>query len=976
MPALIPKLFQRLENYSTLIVNENEDNTKTSSFGDSALFLLQEAKTNIYGIIANALERLRGNGSMPTESLVLGMLPFIDSKNPVVATWASAFLQVSIQRIPVKKNSLSSTIIPPLLESIGQLHKRLKYSTELSTIDGQLETQWVRTSWLLLDSIVLNSGQKPMIDWDMDSFDTTRITRRMRSSDDDGMTSENKSCPSCLLLGETTGGFSVGSRFATQGFFSLVLDLLLYWPSLSPTDFTEKLSPLGVRRMEHRSKILLAENTDDEEQMFPPFARQHERDLPLRRARLGTRRTNWSDASTAYLRYMKLACLEFAISPPNPGMLPALNNGHATVLSILFASHESMHGRIAISYLNKWGADNSLVPLRVATSILVLIVGDAQAQELLDLFGEHHKTNFWEQLLGSKSNNQNIRRPAIDWAISLRAAEFLIENSLKWRNSAKMVNVDPCDNSDDTNDEECATLLIELSLKLSEVNDDDHKFLAMRLVSNFYSRLQQPKTAMVSKLFDLIISVLTILANSGIEEDLRTSPRHNAQTPAGIPRPFHNRNDLNKLLQSHRQSLKRKTLNNNNAIQARKNAYTMISFLSAYTLQRSDASRFQIPILLLQCAVFEDRRLENFLTRALDSTLAEYQKKFDQDQTLISKGCKNYGKSPQQQATFILPALLETVCSQTVNVRANAIKWIQKLLVNMDAEAACYLAAHLVHDENPTIARMAKSILDNTKINSSPIVARENFSVSIVDLKKSDGLLKIQNDLKNRCKELSQRLQISSFEESMVLLLHFKFSVTRAEFEYHNNPEACRELCGLDFDKKITMREDEGDDVECGICYEEMQAKNAYSLPCGHTFCKDCWVLYMMDASNERSLLNFLDLRCPRRGCSTRVMLQDLKRLDSSLILKWNDAILRKFIEEDASYRYCSGPDCGCVAVGSSQSPAMTTHSLKVTCDTCSTSFCFWCGQNEHAPASCPDISKWNLLKGSSQLWVKLNSKP
>ena len=135
---------------------------------------------------------------------------------------------------------------------------------------------------------------------------------------------------------------------------------------------------------------------------------------------------------------------------------------------------------------------------------------------------------------------------------------------------------------------------------------------------------------------------------------------------------------------------------------------------------------------------------------------------------------------------------------------------------------------------------MAKEILDNTKINSSPIVVRENFSVSIIDLEKSDGLFKVKNDLKNRSKELSQRLQISSFEESMVLLLHFKFSVTRAEFEYRNNPVACRELCGLVFDEKITVREDEGDDVECGICYEEMQAKNAYSLPCGHKFCKVC----------------------------------------------------------------------------------------------------------------------------------------
>lgn len=183
MPALIPKLFQRLENYRTLIMNDDDDNinTKQPYLGDSILCFIKETKQNIHGIIANAMKRLRVNEIMPTGSLVRAMLPFIHSNSLVVGTWTMAFLEVSIQRIPLQNFSLISSLIPPLLESLGQLHKRLVQSVESPTIDGPLEARWISTSWLLLDSIVLHSGQKPMIDWDIDKFDKARTTQRMRS---------------------------------------------------------------------------------------------------------------------------------------------------------------------------------------------------------------------------------------------------------------------------------------------------------------------------------------------------------------------------------------------------------------------------------------------------------------------------------------------------------------------------------------------------------------------------------------------------------------------------------------------------------------------------------------------------------------------------------------------------------------------------------------------------------------------------
>ena len=578
-----------------------------------------------------------------------------------------------------------------------------------------------------------------------------------------------------------------------------------------------------------------------------------------------------------------------------------------------------------------------------------------------------------EGLLRSKSKNDNILRPPLTWATSLRAANFLMENSLEWSGSTGTMNANI-----DVNDEKYVMLSIELSLKLLEVNDNDneHKFLAMRLVFFFYDHLQRPEAVFASKLFDAATKILTILVHFRIDDELRTIPRRNDQIPLGVPTPFGGRNDLNQLLQSHRQSLKRKKLKVDDAIEAREIAYKLIASLSSYIFEQSDASPFHFPTLLLQCAVYEDRHLEHYLTKALDSILVKYEEKLSKDQSLFKAADKYFGGSLQQQATSILPALLETVCSGAVYVRINAVQWIQKLLLKMDAEAASYLAAHLVRDENPTIARRARKILDTTARSAESIVASETVSVSFIDITKSDGLIEIQNELEQRSKELAERLQMPSCEQSAVLLLHHKFSVLKAEVEYHSNQATCMDLCGLVSDDSISIEENADDIFQCGICYDEMEPEQTYFLRCGHKFCRSCWISYTIDASNDSSLINILDLRCPQHECGVRVMIDDLQQIEPSLIPKWNNALLQTFIEEDSSYRYCSGPDCGCVAIKLNQSIATTYNLQKVTCDACSTSFCFGCGQNDHVPASCQDIAQWNQIKGSSEFYVKHNSKP
>ena len=975
IPALIPKLFQRLERYRMLIINDSEGSFNQSQLDNSTFIILKEAKENINGILANAIERLRGNVNIPVEALASVALPFIDSQSPVVSTWALAFLKVSIQRIPLTNSQLSSSLIPPLLESLGRSQKRLTQATESSLSESPLETHWISVSWILLDCIVHNSGQKPMVDWDIDSLDREQLIHRTRWNSGNGLANEDRCLKSSSLGHDSSKKRSV-SREAAQGFVSLLMDLLLYRPGYIPTGEIMVLSPIGERRMQHRNEAFSEQNMTDDDLVVPPLARQHVPDLPPQFRRRATI-TRWSDASEAYLRYMQLACLEFAISPRGKELFGGWNREYSIVICSLFASHESIHGRIALSHLNKWIAENSSLPLSVAINILAIAVGEDQAEGVIDAFERQHDSGIRGQLLfGTKSNNQCILRPPIDFATSVKAVDFLLENSLDWKGSTSSQCIKSPMDSDDISDELYAKMLIKLSLKLSEGDSDEHKFLSMRLVSNFFGRLERPGKVIVGKIFDLIINMLTKLVDTSmIEQDLRIAPRNNRNTAAQIPVPFNVRNDLNKLLQSHRQSLKRKNLNRDNATQARKEAYAMIPFLSTFVIDLTNASKFQLPILLFRCAGFEDPYLEEYLTKALDSVLVEYKKKFDENGSFVSKGCKDYGMSSQQQTTFLLPALLETVSSKSVNVRMNAIQWVKELLVDMDSEAASCLAAYLLHDENSKIVQIAKTILEGDASTPSLDVIQDEANTMMIDLNSNDGLMRIQNDLKDRSRAIAQKLQIS-IEESIVLLLQYRFSVAKVEIEYNNNAAACRELCGFCVKQKSNTDGNISDGFDCGICYEGMGYGNTYALHCGHHFCNNCWISYVKEASDQTLLTSFLDLRCPHHACNSRVMPHDLQQLKPRFVSIWNDFVLRKFIEEDTSYRYCPGPDCTCVAVRISKSAAITSNSQNVRCDTCRTSFCFGCGQSEHLPATCRDIKQWNLLKGSSQFWIKQNSKP
>jgi hypothetical protein len=101
---------------------------------------------------------------------------------------------------------------------------------------------------------------------------------------------------------------------------------------------------------------------------------------------------------------------------------------------------------------------------------------------------------------------------------------------------------------------------------------------------------------------------------------------------------------------------------------------------------------------------------------------------------------------------------------------------------------------------------------------------------------------------------------------------------------------------------------------------------------------------------------------------------KDVEKLAPNLLMKWKDSLIENFIDKDPFFKYCSGPDCQCVAIAEAND--RLSQLRKLTCESCKTSFCFQCGEIPHEPATCQNFADWNLLMSSSNLWVKQHSKP
>eukprot|EP00567_Pseudictyota_dubia_P001932 CAMPEP_0197466988 /NCGR_PEP_ID=MMETSP1175-20131217/65337_1 /TAXON_ID=1003142 /ORGANISM="Triceratium dubium, Strain CCMP147" /LENGTH=609 /DNA_ID=CAMNT_0043003047 /DNA_START=1 /DNA_END=1830 /DNA_ORIENTATION=+ len=164
--------------------------------------------------------------------------------------------------------------------------------------------------------------------------------------------------------------------------------------------------------------------------------------------------------------------------------------------------------------------------------------------------------------------------------------------------------------------------------------------------------------------------------------------------------------------------------------------------------------------------------------------------------------------------------------------------------------------------------------------------------------------------------------------------------------------------------------------VQCQICYDEdgFDPAEMMAMPCGHEFCLDCWrgFLEVAVTNGPASVMT----TCPQAGCNEIVTEEELRRAATDVLPKFEGYQLRSFVEMNGLTRWCPGPGCERVAIGTAR---CIDAAGDARCDACTTCFCLRCGEEPHAPVTCRDLVRWNeKCRNESETanWILANTKP
>ena len=337
-----------------------------------------------------------------------------------------------------------------------------------------------------------------------------------------------------------------------------------------------------------------------------------------------------------------------------------------------------------------------------------------------------------------------------------------------------------------------------------------------------------------------------------------------------------------------------------------------------------------------------------------------------------------------QSATPLLPLLLTSSTSVSFSRRLT-VKWCAGVVKMLDKRATRLLCTRLSTDSDKIISTHAKKVVRSIKAVE---VVKEDVSSSVLFFDSenvdSDNELTldmeiVQTKLNNEIEALAEKLQISRDGAAVIMQSnHYSFDGAFESIQKSEDLEStlksfgvrhrCRSL--LYGDDSCDDNDDKDDDTysvvkaSCMICYDDILSQDdAYSLPCKHSFCRDCFSSYLRVKIEGRELLN-----CPHHGCNEYVVEADVQELLPSMLRVWKELYFRQFITQSDLYTFCPGSDCTMVAFAE-------TKTGDAQCTKCNTSFCFCCGETPHTPAICRDAEAFMPLFNTSDYCVMKFSK-
>jgi len=253
--------------------------------------------------------------------------------------------------------------------------------------------------------------------------------------------------------------------------------------------------------------------------------------------------------------------------------------------------------------------------------------------------------------------------------------------------------------------------------------------------------------------------------------------------------------------------------------------------------------------------------------------------------------------------------------------------------------------------------------------NSPDSSSLSHFPQGISRLESVDGRRMMASEdlrpeMNDKISAVAELLNIPTVAAA-ALLRECKWVVERLNDSYLSDSEAMLERVGMT--ARCSGNVIKNDIGTCSICMED--DKPVYSMPCYHSFCRDCWGQYLEITLKDGP--SCLYKTCPQPNCNEKVTEEEIKALAPHLLPKYSFYQLKSFVELNPCARWCPGTDCDKVGI-------TTTGWGCLSCD-CGTSFCLRCGEEPHSPASCADIVRWNEKcqnESETANWILANTKP
>lgn len=139
-------------------------------------------------------------------------------------------------------------------------------------------------------------------------------------------------------------------------------------------------------------------------------------------------------------------------------------------------------------------------------------------------------------------------------------------------------------------------------------------------------------------------------------------------------------------------------------------------------------------------------------------------------------------------------------------------------------------------------------------------------------------------------------------------------------------------------------------EIECEVCYGTFPVKDMWCLPCGHSFCRDCWKEHVtVHIASGQHLIN-----CQADGCKRKLPPNSVEQLCGKKV--YND-FLRYLMDTTVSLSdtltNCPNPKC------SKPVNVLSTGLCNILKCSCRYEFCSLCREPSHAPANCVERTFW-----------------